>query len=114
MTSALGSYTVFVPAREIRSGFVKELDKYVDLYLLDIKHIDTNKCKDLVGCGNEKELAFARYLSDNNIDMWIRQVIVPGFTDDENEVRIVFKRLKNLSLNIDKSTSSLSNLIFFL
>ena len=29
LTSTLGSYTVFVPAREVRSGFVKELDKYV-------------------------------------------------------------------------------------
>ena len=29
LTSAMGSYTVFVPAREVRSGFVKELDKYV-------------------------------------------------------------------------------------
>ena len=29
LTSELGSYVVFVPAREIRSGFVKELDKYV-------------------------------------------------------------------------------------
>ena len=66
---------------------LKELLSLTDLVLLDIKHIDTNKCKDLVGCGNEKELAFARYLSNNNIDMWIRQVIVPGFTDDENDLQ---------------------------
>ena len=29
LTATMGSYTVFVPAREVRSGFVKELDKYV-------------------------------------------------------------------------------------
>ena len=29
LTGELGSYTVFVPAREIRSGYVKELEKYV-------------------------------------------------------------------------------------
>ncbi len=29
LTSALGSYTIFVPAREIRAGFVKDLEKYV-------------------------------------------------------------------------------------
>ncbi len=42
LTSQLGSYTVFVPAREIRSGYVKELDKYVGkklrLRLLEIKN----------------------------------------------------------------------------
>ncbi len=42
LTSQLGSYTIFVPAREIRSGFVKELDKYVGkklrLRVLEIKN----------------------------------------------------------------------------
>lgn len=65
---------------------VKELLKFTDLVLLDIKHIDSTKCKDLVGFPNEKELAFARYLSDNNIDIWIRQVLVPGITDDEKDL----------------------------
>ena len=54
--------------------------------MLDIKHIDDEKCKDLVGVSNKKELEFARYLSDNNIKMWIRQVLVPGYTDDEQDL----------------------------
>ena len=66
---------------------VKELLKYTDLVLLDIKHIDSDKSKKLVGFGNEKELNFARFLSDNNIDMWIRQVIIPGITDDEDDLK---------------------------
>ena len=65
---------------------IKELLSYTDLVLLDIKHIDPIKCKDLVGFSNEKELNFARYLSDNGIDMWIRQVLIPGYTDDENDL----------------------------
>jgi len=65
---------------------VKELLKYTDLVLLDIKHIDSKKCKDLVGYGNEKELKFARYLSDNNIDIWIRQVIIPEITDNKTDL----------------------------
>ena len=62
---------------------IKKLLSLTDLVLLDIKHIDSEKFKNLVGFNNEKELAFARYLSDNNIHMWIRQVLVPGYTDDE-------------------------------
>lgn len=56
---------------------IKELLKYTDLVLLDIKHISDEKCKSLVGCSNKLELDFARYLSDNNIPVWIRQVIIP-------------------------------------
>ena len=65
---------------------IKELLEVTDLVLLDIKHIDDKKCKELVGRSNKLELNFARYLSDNNIPMWIRQVLVPGYTDDENDL----------------------------
>ena len=66
---------------------IKEVLKYTDLVLLDIKHIDPIKCKELVGKSNKLELEFAKYLSDNNIPMWIRQVLIPGYTDDENDLK---------------------------
>lgn len=65
---------------------IKKLLSLTDLVLLDIKHIDSKKCKELVGHPNELELGFAKYLSDNNIPMWIRQVLVPGITDDEKDL----------------------------
>lgn len=65
---------------------IKHLLSLTDLVLLDIKHINTEKSKELVGFNNEKELEFARYLSDNNIHIWIRQVLIPGYTDDEKEL----------------------------
>lgn len=65
---------------------IKEVLNLTDLVLLDIKHIDDEKCKDLVGRSNKLELAFAKYLSDNGIHMWIRQVLVPGYTDDEHDL----------------------------
>lgn len=65
---------------------IKKLLSLTNLVLLDIKHINSDKCKNLVGFGNEKELTFARYLSDNNIHMWIRQVLVPEYTDDEQDL----------------------------
>ena len=60
---------------------IKKVLQLTDLVLLDIKHIDDEKCEDLVGHSNKLELDFARYLSDNNIPVWIRQVLVPGYTD---------------------------------
>ena len=65
---------------------IKNVLSVTDLVLLDIKHIDDAKCKELVGVSNKLELNFARYLSDNNIPIWIRQVLVPGYTDDENDL----------------------------
>ena len=65
---------------------IKKVLSVTDLVLLDIKHIDDSKCKDLVGKSNKLELEFARYLSDNNINMWIRQVIIPGYTDSEQDL----------------------------
>lgn len=65
---------------------IKELIEYTDLFLLDIKHIDPEKCLDLVGRSNERELNFARYLSDIGKPMWIRQVLVPGYTDNEQDL----------------------------
>lgn len=65
---------------------MKKLIDLTDLFLLDIKCINDEVCKDLTGVSNKKELEFARYLSDNGIHMWIRQVLVPGMTDDENDL----------------------------
>ena len=70
----------------VLTDLIKEVLKYTDLVLLDIKHIDDEKCKELVGCSNKKELEFAKYLSENNINMWIRQVLVPGYTDSKQDL----------------------------
>ena len=76
---------------------VKKLLSLTDLVLLDIKHIDDEKCKELVGTSNKLELEFARYLSDNRIPKWIRQVIVPGITDDEEDLLRLKEFLKTLN-----------------
>ena len=56
------------------------LIKSTDLVMLDIKHIDPEKHIELTSQKNDNILAFARYLSDHDIMMWIRHVIVPGIT----------------------------------
>ncbi len=60
-----------------------ELIKYTDLVMLDIKHIDNEEHKKLTSQENTNILAFAKYLSDNGITIWIRHVVVPGITDNE-------------------------------
>jgi pyruvate formate lyase activating enzyme len=57
-----------------------------DLVLLDIKHIDPQAHKDLTGHDNRNILAFARYLDKKHVPVWIRHVVVPGITDDEEHL----------------------------
>lgn len=66
---------------------IKELLKYTDLVLLDIKHIDEKKCIDLTGFSNKNNFDFANYLSNLNIPVWIRQVLIPGYTDDKFDLQ---------------------------
>lgn len=65
---------------------IKKVLSLTDLVLLDIKHINNQKSKELVGFSNKLELEFAEYLSNHNIPIWIRQVLIPGYTDDEQDL----------------------------
>ena len=66
--------------------FMEKLDHLMtltDLVMLDIKHIDPEKHKELTAQPNQRILEFAAYLNEKQIDMWIRHVVVPGITDDD-------------------------------
>jgi pyruvate formate lyase activating enzyme len=75
-----------------------------DLVMLDIKHIDPEKHLELCKQHNENILAFAKYLNDKGVDMWIRHVVVPGITDDDEYLYKLgyfigqFKNLKALDV----------------
>jgi len=58
----------------------------IDLVLLDIKHIDPDKHLALTSKPLQPTLDFARRLSAMGKKMWIRYVLVPGYTDDFDDV----------------------------
>ena len=57
-----------------------------DLVMLDIKHIDTTAHKTLTGHGNENILAFAKHLADKNIPVWVRHIVIEGYTDNPEDL----------------------------
>lgn len=63
-----------------------ELMKLTDQVLLDIKHIDDEAHKRLTGRTNENILDCARQLSEWQVPVWIRHVLVPGITDDDAQL----------------------------
>lgn len=80
--------------------FMEKMDQLMDvcdLFLLDIKHIDLTKHQELTGQSNERPLAFASFLSNRHKPMWIRHVLVPGYTADEGYL----KRLREFLDTLD-------------
>jgi len=80
--------------------YLVKFDKLMDvtdLFLLDIKEMDEKKHKELTGCTNTNILELAKYLSDHGKDMWIRHVLVPNLTDDEEGL----KQLKDFIDSLD-------------
>ena len=73
-----------------------ELIKHTDLVMLDIKHIDPEKHKTLTGSQNSNVLDFAEYLSENNIPLWIRHVVVKGHTDNKDDLKRLGRYLAHL------------------
>ena len=65
----------------------EELLPLTDLFLLDLKQIDDVKHRALTGVSNESALALARFLSERGKRMWIRHVLVPGWTTGEDDLR---------------------------
>jgi len=78
-----------------------ELIKVVDLFLLDIKHIDDEKCIKITGLGNKNTLDFAKYLDKNGIKTWIRHVLCPTLTEKEEDL-IKLKEFISTLKNVEK------------
>ncbi len=60
--------------------------RLVDLVLLDIKALSVDLHRRLTGMNNEPVLKFARRLATLERPVWIRFVLVPGWTDDLMDV----------------------------
>ena len=75
---------------------INNLLKYTDLVLLDIKHIDDAEHKKLTGASNKNILAFAQFLSEKQIPVWIRHVVVKDITLNEKYLKELGRFLKTM------------------
>ena len=77
----------------------RELMQYTDLIMLDLKHIDETKHRELTKQSNATILDCARYLDEIGKDVWIRQVVVPGMMDSDDYINSLAKyilKIKNV------------------
>ena len=73
------------------------LMSFTDLVMLDIKHIDPQKHKQLTGHDNRNILGFAKYLEQKKVPLWVRHIIVEGYTDDPNDLTELGRFIGKLS-----------------
>ncbi len=89
----------FAPENPEWMAKFERLMRVTDCVLLDLKEIDDNHHRALTGCGNANVLKLATWLSDHEIPVWIRHVLVPALTDDEQrlfQLRDFIRTLKNV------------------
>ncbi|WP_297435672.1 pyruvate formate-lyase-activating protein [uncultured Clostridium sp.] len=82
-------------------GQYDEILKYTDLVMFDVKHIDKEGYKELVGKDIDKSLEFLKACQDNNTKLWIRHVVVPGITDSKEHL-VKVKEFTDTLKNVEK------------
>lgn len=77
---------------------LEELKDSVDLFLYDIKHMDSDKHRQYTGVGNELILENLARLKDFHSNIIIRIPVIPGINDDELNIKKTGKYVKGLGL----------------
>lgn len=101
MCRAAGIHTVLDTNGHTEIDKAAELLDYTDLVLLDIKHATKEGHLKVTGFENTLSRKFADYLSQKGIPVWIRYVLVPGYTDSESDLEQVSEIIKGMS-NVEK------------
>jgi pyruvate formate lyase activating enzyme len=85
----------------VMNRHVEELLTYTDLVLLDIKEFDNATHRTMTGASNRATLRMAEYLHEQAILVWIRYVLVPGYTDNSEHLHRLGEYLSRME-NVQK------------
>lgn len=86
---------------DIKDDRYLRLTEVCDLVLLDMKQMNSAKHKVLCGFENERVFAFASFLDQHHVPVWIRHVLVPEYTDDDEHLLAMRSWINTLS-NVEK------------
>ena len=90
-----GLHTAIESAASSTFSEIEKLLPYLDLYLMDIKHMDSAKHKEYTGVGNERILENARKIAESGVELIITPVI-PGFNDTPEDIKAISHFAKTL------------------
>lgn len=80
---------------------IKTLLTHTDRVLLDIKYTDDNDYRKYVGCDMSGPMEFLNYLTERNIPVTLRQVIIPTVNGTEEQV-LKLRQIADTHPNVDK------------
>jgi pyruvate formate lyase activating enzyme len=90
-------HTTLDTSGHVKIEKVKTLLEYTDLILLDIKHADEVKHQHITGVGRKNINKFATYASNRGIPIWIRYILIPGYSDDEKDLKLAAQFISTLN-----------------
>ncbi|HZJ84144.1 MAG TPA: pyruvate formate-lyase-activating protein [Syntrophomonadaceae bacterium] len=90
-------HTAFDSSLYVKSPLLEEVLAYTDLVLADIKHMDPSNSQKLTGLDNMLNIKNLNFISAANVPIWIRYVIVPGLTDNADDIVSLAQFIKGLS-----------------
>jgi pyruvate formate lyase activating enzyme len=90
----------FIPSNT-ETALLNDLIFNTDLVLLDVKHPDPFVHRRITGHGNSEPRRFAEMLKEHNTSVWLRYVVVPGYTDNADAI-IALKKYAASFSNIEK------------
>ena len=93
-----GIHTALDTAGSIITEKTLSVLDYTDLVLLDIKALDAQLCKRVCGNDGRSTLRFLDELQHRNIPTWIRHVVVPTLTDNDDSIKDLIGYLKPYSV----------------
>lgn len=91
-----GLHTAIETAASLPFSEIEKLLPYLDLVLMDIKHMDSVKHKEYTGMPNEQILENARLLAKSGVELVIRTPVIPTFNDTPEEIRVISKFARSL------------------
>lgn len=94
---AEGIHTAIDTSGAVGLKIAKPVVKEADLILLDIKAIDPVMCKKISGLSNENALALLNYCEIIGKPVWIRHVMVPGYTLERSQLELLADYLTNFT-----------------
>jgi pyruvate formate lyase activating enzyme len=80
---------------------IQDVLSKTDMFLCDLKHMDSSVHKRYTGVGNELILDNIRYLAGAGAKILIRIPIIPGFNDDDKNIKETARFVRTLE-NVDR------------
>lgn len=77
---------------------VKDVLDYTDLVMLDVKHTDAEMFETITKQSFSHTIEFLDYMKEIQKPLWIRQVILPGYTDSKEQIENLLKFIQGASV----------------